>query len=267
MPQALILQDSRIQTPVFCSTVGSTTVVPTAPRKSCVDTYFQEGWGESTSNATTESSSQEVWTLGKDNENNARFAGHLCDRYKSDEYRSVQGNLPIHDRWAPTPLQYSSESQYLNHLDLIQFLLLPPGQEEGEKHSAILNTNQNKITFDHESWPSIFAQQWSQEEELWKRIRNFLPFFHIPALKVLSCCWQKWKSGLDEPSGDTQRHQSSAGPLPMPHRSSKPWKAAELPPCCSSAPYPKSHVPSSVLPSQCVSTMPTGPYLLYLQPV
>ena len=34
------------------------------------------------------------------------------------------------------------------------FLMLPPGQEEGEnyaKRSAILNKKKNKITFDHES--------------------------------------------------------------------------------------------------------------------
>lgn len=28
---------------------------------------------------------------------------------------------------------------------------------------------------------------------------------------MLSCCWQNWKSGLDEPSGDTQRHQRLLG--------------------------------------------------------
>lgn len=84
---------------------------------------------------------------------------------------------------------------------------------------------------------------------------------------MLSCCCQKWKSGLDEPSGDTQRHQSIAGPLPMPHHSSKPWQAAELPPCCSSAPHTKSRIPSSVLSFQHVSTTTIGPYLLCLLPV
>lgn len=49
------------------------------------------------------------------------------------------------------------------------FLVLPPGQEEGEnsaKRSAILRAKKNKITFDHESWSPIFAQRRRQEEEL-----------------------------------------------------------------------------------------------------
>lgn len=66
VPQALTLQDSRIQTAVLCSAAGYTTAVPTAITRSYVDTYRQEGWGESTWNATTESSSQQVWKLGKD---------------------------------------------------------------------------------------------------------------------------------------------------------------------------------------------------------
>lgn len=67
VPQALMLQDSMIQTPVLWSAVGYTTAVPTAVKRSCMDTYFEEGWGESPWNATTESSSQQVWKLGKDN--------------------------------------------------------------------------------------------------------------------------------------------------------------------------------------------------------
>lgn len=66
VPQALTLQDSRIQTAVLCSAAEYTTAVPTAITRSYVDTYRQEGWGESTWNATTESSSQQVWKLGKD---------------------------------------------------------------------------------------------------------------------------------------------------------------------------------------------------------
>lgn len=66
-PQALTLQDSRIQTPVLCSALGYTAAVPTAITRSYVGTYCQEGWGESTWNAATESSSQQVWKLGKDN--------------------------------------------------------------------------------------------------------------------------------------------------------------------------------------------------------
>lgn len=66
VPQALTQQDRGIQTPELCSAVGYTTAVPTAITRSYVDTYYQEGWGESTWNATTESSSQQVWKLGKD---------------------------------------------------------------------------------------------------------------------------------------------------------------------------------------------------------
>lgn len=100
------------------------------------------------------------------------------------------------------------------------------------------------------------------------RIRNFLSFFQIPTLWVLSCCWQKWKSGLDESSRDTQRHQSSAGPLPMPHHSSKPWKAADLPPCCSLAPTQRATYLAAVY-CLCsiVSSVTVGPSLLCLLPV
>lgn len=52
---------------------------------------------------------------------------------------------------------------------------------------------------------------------------------------------------------DTQRHRSSAGPLPMPHCSSKPRKAADIPLCCRSptvlqfSSHPKSCIPCSTV--------------------
>lgn len=61
------------------------------------------------------------------------------------------------------------------------FLVFPPSQDENHaKCSAILNTVENEITFDDESWSSIFNI--SKDTEMWKRIRNFLSFFQIPTL-------------------------------------------------------------------------------------
>lgn len=121
VPQTLILQGSRTQTPALCSAVGYATAFPTAARRSWWIPVSITGGVRALRMQLLKVQVNRFGNLAKTMQtNNSRFAGHLCDWYKSDEYCSVQGNLQIHDRWAPTPFQCSSESWCLNRLDLIQ---------------------------------------------------------------------------------------------------------------------------------------------------
>lgn len=146
VPQALILQDSRIETPALCSAVEYTTQFP---RPSGGDVWIpisRKGGVRALGMQLLKVQVNRFGNLAKTTQtNNSRFAGHLCDWKKSDEYRSVQGNLPIHDRWAPTPSQCSSESQYLNRLDLIW--LSSPSSRQGRrwKPYKIFCYSQHKI--------------------------------------------------------------------------------------------------------------------------